>query len=122
MRTKTALPQKGAVTIVLRNECFSVESHPGRVVIKSARDNVSPRPKSFFIRYLAAEGYIPAAYQGFAESDLNQSSCLTWMVDQPGLRAGQSPKKALRQILRLVGCMALVWLVLMIFAFVHAPR
>jgi hypothetical protein len=121
MRTKAALPQKVEFSIARPDNCISVEQQDERVVIRATRDNFSQREKSFFIRYLAAEGYIPAAYQWFAESDLEWSSCLSWIVDSAGLRANHSPKKALRQILWLVACVALGWLFLMIFAIAHAP-
>ena len=122
MRTKPAFREKLEFSMVRPDNRVSLEYQGERVVIRTMRDNFSLRDKSFFIRYLAAEGFIPETYQWFAEADSEWSSSVTWTVDDAKLRSGHSSNKALRQILGLVGCVALGWLLLMIFAFVHAPQ
>ena len=122
MRTKAAFPERVELSIAHPDNLVSIENHEDSVVIRAVRDNFSPREKSFFIRYLAAEGYIPASYQWFADPESECSSRLSWLVDSAKLPAHHSHKKALRQILCLIGWVSLVWLVLMIFAFAHAPR
>jgi len=58
-----------------------VENHPGNVVVRALSRNFSERRKAFFIRHLAAEGYIPIQYQWFADCDRNGFSGLRWIVD-----------------------------------------
>lgn len=122
MRTKVAFPEIAELSIARPENLIVIENHDASVVIRAQRDNFSPREKACFIRYLAAEGYIREIYQWFADPDSECSLHATWIVDGGRFAAKRSSNKALQQILRLIGCAALVWLVLMIFAFLHAPR
>jgi hypothetical protein len=96
---------------------FVIENQTDGVHIRAARDNLSPREKLFFMRYLAAEGYIPERYLWFADTNAEWYSGLRWTVDADNHgRQGQS----LRQLLRVLACATLVWVALMGLAFLSA--
>ncbi len=122
MRTKVAYPERVKLSTARPQNLVVIENLDERVTIRAQRDNFSPREKACFIRYLAAEGFIPELYQWFTDSDAECSLHATWMVDDARVAVKRSSNKALRRILRLIGCAGLIWLVLMIFAFLHAPR
>lgn len=120
MDTKATPCERLEFSMPRRDNLLLVENHGDRVVIKATRDNLSLRDKSFFIRYLAAEGYIPEAHRRFADSEFEGPPPVTWLSERAGFSDIHSPKKALRSILRLVGCVALGWALLMVLAFIHA--
>ena len=97
-----------------------VENRRTGVLIRAARDNFSSPRKSFFIRELAAEGYIPGRYEGLG--DLDAETNLNWVVDRSWLR----PSPALKQrtdrfMLRLLGFSFLFWLAILALAFMAHP-
>ncbi len=99
-----------------------VENRPNSVRIRAARDNFSPRRKLLFVRHLAAEGYIPDSYQRQGERDTTCSS-LDWVVDNSLLTGPYSARsRSVRQILLTILIAGVLWLALMAFAFLHAPR
>ncbi len=122
MRAKVAYPERVKLSTARPQNLVVIENFDESVIIRAQRDNFSPREKACFIRYLAAEGYIPEIYQWFADPDSECSLHATWIVNEGRVAVKRSSNKALRQILRIIGCAGLVWLVLMIFAFLHAPR
>jgi hypothetical protein len=99
-----------------------IENHSASVIIRAAQDNFSPREKAFFIRYLAAEGYIPQSYEWFADSETAHFSGLTWVVDPSWIKKPAPQGTALHQILRLVLYALVFWLALMTLAFLQSPR
>jgi len=100
-----------------------IETQGGGIVIHSARDDFSPREKSLFIRYLAAEGFIPERYEWLADPETAQLCGLTWLVDSSLItQKSERHLKALRQIVRVILCALLFWLALMTFALLQAPR
>ena len=121
MHTRAAFPERVELSTGHPRSLVSIENHEGNVVIRAAADNFSSREKAFLIRYLAAEGFIPKRYQWFADPNPEWSSHLTWIIARAGSPVGVSGSKAFRQILLTIGCAALVWLVLMVFVFLHAP-
>ncbi|HLX70005.1 MAG TPA: hypothetical protein VKV04_10300 [Verrucomicrobiae bacterium] len=52
----------------------------GSLTVRCTRDNLSRRRKVFFIRELAAEGFIPEEYQWFSETAID-SSRVQWFKD-----------------------------------------
>jgi hypothetical protein len=122
MRAEAAYPEQVELSIVRPENLVLVENQDGAVVIRTVREDFSPQEKEFWVRYLAAEGYIPEFYQWSGEPDSEWSRGLTWIAGGGGLRAKELQNKALRDVLRLLGCAGLVWLALMVFAFLHAPH
>jgi hypothetical protein len=91
-----------------------VENHAEGVVIRATRANFSERRKIFFIRELAAEGYIPDWYQWFSTNAGDIGLGVRWVVDYSWLkidpRLTRQVTKFMRRLLLGVG---LLWLVLM---------
>jgi len=98
-----------------------IENRPRTVIIQAERDNFSPPQKAYLIRYLAAEGFIPDRYQWFVDPQITHQSGVEWIIEGTVANPRESAHQALRQILRLIFCLSLVWLVLMSFAFLNAP-
>ena len=122
MHTRTAFPEQVELSTAHPRSLVSIQNHEDNVIIRAGRNDFSPREKAFLIRYLAAEEFIPARYHWFTDPDSGRSSRLTWIVDRRKSRTGTSGSKALRQILVTIGCTALIWLALMMRAFLHAPH
>ncbi len=59
-----------------------VENRPDGVVIRATRDNFSEARKSFFIRELAAEGFIPDACGWFSSSAPGDFFGVRWVIDR----------------------------------------
>lgn len=95
-----------------------VESNEdGSVVIRAARNNVSGRRKTIFIRQLATEGFIPETYQSM--DDPVGSGCgLTWVVDHSWLKLHPAVRRtSTRFMKRLFVGAALLWFAMMGLAF-----
>ena len=58
-------------------ECLEDET----VTIRVTKDNVSERRKIFFVRKLAAEGFIPDRYEWYCGSTDDGSNGVTWIKD-----------------------------------------
>jgi hypothetical protein len=99
-----------------------VEPHEAGVRIQAARDNFSARDKAFFVRYLAAEGFIPEDCRWSTEAS---SSCLTWetenfsLNDSHGSRAGCHARPFM---IRLLACASVLWLIELTFLFFQGCR
>jgi len=75
------------------------------VTIRAARDNFSDRRKDFFVRELAAEGYV-------ADDCISES--VDWVIDSSWLAAGpRQRRRADRFMRRLFLGSALLWVSLM---------
>jgi hypothetical protein len=121
MRAEPIVPKQVELSLSQFNNQVRIENYADSVCIRAARDNLSSRQKLFFIRYFAAEGYIPAHYQWFGDPDAGCFSGLTWTVDNAWLApADEAQRAALRQIARVLSCATLLWLALMSFAFLRA--
>lgn len=79
-----------------------VENEDGAVTVRAARDNFSERRKMFFIRELAAEGFIPDNFLYFTNTEGPMLLGLRWIIDgswisipQEILRIGASRFRAL---------------------------
>jgi len=122
MHTRAAFPEKVELSSAHPRSLVSIENHEDNVVIRAGRADFSSREKAFLVRYLAAEGFIPERYHGLTDHDSDWSSHLMWVVDRSKSPVGASRSKAVRQILITITVAAIIWLVLMTFAFLHAPR
>jgi hypothetical protein len=121
MRFEVIVPRQVELTLSKPGNHLRIENHPDGVWICAARDNLSAAQKLFYVRYLAAEGYIPERYQWFSDSQSGAYSGLEWSVDNSWLaHADGAQQRALRQIVRVLWCATLLWLALMSFAFVRA--
>jgi len=121
MNTGVSASQPIELCIVHPQNRILIETHGGSIVIHAARDNFSAREKCFFVRYLAAEGFIPARYEWFSDPQTAQLSGLIWLVDSSWTADSEPQRKAFRQIVRVILWGFLLWLALMTFALVHAP-
>jgi hypothetical protein len=121
MPAQVVCPERVELSIFRPDNFLLIENHAEGVVIRVARDNFSAQGKSFLIRYLAVEGYIPERYQWFVDTNAASNSGLQWIID-PGLTKSreEGQRKALRQILHLILWAGVVWLALMSFAFRQA--
>jgi hypothetical protein len=122
MRNGVVISEPIELCIVHPQNRLLIENHAGSIVIRAAQDNFSLREKTFFIRYLAAEGYIPQRYEWFADAETVPFSGLTWLVDSSWLKQSEPQRTALRQIVRLIFGALLFWLALMTLAFLHKTR
>jgi hypothetical protein len=59
MRTQIAVPERFELHIPDLDNHVRSENSASGVLISATRDNLSDQRKTFFIRPLAAEGYIP---------------------------------------------------------------
>ena len=71
-----------------------VENRTDGVVIRATRNNFSEARKSFFIRELAAEGFIPDSYGWFSSSAADTFLGVRWIIDRSWV--GLHPKMARR--------------------------
>lgn len=92
-----------------------VENHEDGVVIRATTNHFSERRKSFFIRHLAAEGYIPCRFQWLVGMGLDGLTGLKWMVDNSWLRVNPEMTRRTSRIMRrtLIGA-GTVWLAIII--------
>ena len=90
-----------------------VEELDGAVIIRATRDSFSERRKSFFVRELAAEGFIPDSYHWFSSDESPSFPGVRWRVDMSWV---ELPKAALaharRFMLQLLAAGFLLWLIL----------
>jgi len=97
-----------------------VEETDGAVVIRSTRNSFSERRKFYFIRELAAEGFISESYRWFSSADSPLLPGIRWLVDISWV---ELPKAALAQtrrlVVRLLAGGFLLWLVLMLSLFLR---
>lgn len=122
MRADAVFPERVELSVSRPENLLLIENQAESVVIRAARDNFSPRRKAFFIRYLAAEGYIPASYQ-FLPGEAGFGPGPTWVIDRSWWEASAAPRpKTVRRVLRAILYASLLWLGLMTFAFLHASH
>jgi hypothetical protein len=103
----------------LRVEALVEQSRDG-VTLRLTRDIFSEKRKISFIRELAAEGFIPDTYQGFTGADLSPRLKVRWLVDGSWpIRRRKRLQNPDRFMIRLLISAAILWLILMIGAFLH---
>jgi hypothetical protein len=101
-----------------------VERDGAGVTIRAARDNFSLRDKTFFVRYLANEGFISQRHRRFAAEQRGGRGGLEWLVEEGHPRtgwtsAGATPR-ATAFMIRLFVYGFLVWVLQITMLFVTA--
>ncbi len=91
-----------------------VEQNDDGVVIRAAWDNFSERRKTFFIKQIAAEGFIPDRYQWFSNFDENGYTGIRWVIDRTWLKVHPAAVEKARRFMvgTLLGA-SFLWLILM---------
>src|SRR5215475_10740284 len=79
------VPEKVEMSLQNPENLILVENSGDGVVIRATRDNLSDRKKAWFIRYLAAEGFISDEFEHFRTVDWTGTS-IRWVVDQSWTR------------------------------------
>jgi hypothetical protein len=99
-----------------------VESNSDEVLLRASSRNFSEKRKIFFIRHLAAEGFIPSRFGWFAECYETGFSGIRWIVDTSWLKihpaVTRRASKFMRALLLDVG---LIWLAALGFVIFNAP-
>jgi len=93
---------------------LKVENHETGVRICATRDGFSARDKEFFVRHLAAEGFIPDRYRWFSGDCDAPSSALDWCVDYCSVNdsgAAVPRPRANGFMIRLLVCASILWMV-----------
>jgi hypothetical protein len=99
-----------------------IENHGDHVLINASEDNFSTRRKLFFIRHLAAEGYIPGRFERIAFAEVEDSPELIWRVDEAtGRKRATRSRVSDRLMFRLFGLSLLLWLILTALAYRRVP-
>jgi hypothetical protein len=97
-----------------------VEESQDEVVVRATRNTFSERRKTFFIRELAAEGFISDSYEKFPGFGSSPRLNVRWQADISWLKSNKDHfARARRLLLRLFLSAALLWLALMAWAFLH---
>ena len=124
MRTQIPVPERFELYISDLDNHILIENSTSGVVISAARDNFSDQRKTFFIRQLAAEGYIPDRYKWFSDPAADGFFGVRWITgppaDQTKTRFFSIRNHCTRRNV-LYGCLFVVWLLFFIWA-VHHTR
>ena len=121
MLLREQLPQQTQFSTSNPENLILVENRGTRVLIRAARDNFSRPRKSCFIRELAAEGYIPGRYEGL--TNLEVAGGVNWVIDHSWVETPSAVRRRTNRFMfRLIGSSFLLWLALMVLAFLRAPR
>src|SRR5260370_38435257 len=68
-----------------------VEQNENGVLVRAAWDNFSDRRKAFFIKEIAAEGFIPDRYQWFSNYEENGYTGIRGVIDRSWLKVHPGP-------------------------------
>jgi hypothetical protein len=125
MRTQIAVPERFELYIPDLDNHLLIENSEDGVVISATRDNFSEKRKTFFIRHLAVEGYIPDRYEWFPEPAEDGFFGVKWIA-----RAASDDNQARLYPLRkwwtrrnvLYGCLIIVWLLCLVWAARHTSH
>ncbi len=116
-----ALPRESTLAVRDPENLVMVENIGGRVIIRAARNNLSIRRKLYLIRYLAAEGYIPARFERICERRPNGLSAIKWMIDPTCFKPAPTPRQQTNRFMaRLIIGAFVLWLALIVLAFLNA--
>ena len=118
MRVQPALPPRSVLRYHKPENLLVIENVGGGVIIRATRDNFSARRKAFFIRHLAAEGYIPDRFEKLYQPGCDALSTIRWIIDPACLKPSVSPKRQTGRFMwwLLLGTFVL-WLALMVLLF-----
>ena len=102
---------------------LKVENHETGVRICATRPGFSARDKEFFVRHLAAEGFIPYRYRWFSGDGDETASGLDWCVEDCSIDNSEAPvprRRANGFMIRLLVCVSILWLVEIAFLFLKS--
>jgi hypothetical protein len=92
-----------------------VEQNENGVLIRAAWDNFSDRRKAFFIKEIAAEGFIPDRYQWFSNFDENNYTGIRWVIDRSWVTVQpEAVRKARKFMMWMLVAAGFLWLLLMV--------
>lgn len=92
-----------------------VEQSENGVLIRAAWDNFSDRRKAFFIKEIAAEGFIPDRYQWFSNFEEHGYTGIRWVIDRSWLKVHpESVLKARKFMMWMLLAGGFLWLLLMV--------
>jgi hypothetical protein len=114
------VPEKAKLSLFNPRKRILVENSDEGVIITAAHDNFSEPEKVCLVRYLAAEGFISDDFEDFAKSGGHVSTPVSWTVQQARPMREPSLKCANRFMIRLFISASVLWLLLIIFAFLKA--
>jgi len=115
MKTNTIEPETFEFCFSELDTLVCVENRPDEVLIHATRATFSEERKAYFIRELAAEGFIPVDYKWFGErSSFSGNPVVQWLVDCSWWKPSPHAVASIRRFMirTLVGA-ALLWLLLM---------
>ena len=115
MKTNTAEPETFEFCFPKLDTLVCVENRPDEVVIRATRATFSEERKAYFIRELAAEGFIPVDYKWFGErSTFSGNPVVRWLVDCSWWKLSSTAEASTRRfMIRMLAGGALLWLLLM---------
>ncbi len=91
-----------------------VEQKEDGVLIRAAWDNFSDRRKAFFIKQIAAEGFIPDRYQWFSNFEANSYTGIRWVIDRSWVTVDREQVwKARRLVWGMLLAALFFWLILL---------
>ena len=121
MQVQRALPARSILLHHNPDNLLLIENVAGNVIIHAVRDNFSPRRKAFFIRHLAAEGYIPDRFERLYHSGSDAFATVRWIIDPACLRPKiSSRRQSNRFMVRLIIGAVVLWHALIAFAFLRS--
>jgi hypothetical protein len=100
-----------------------IERDADGLVVRAACNNFSEKRKSFFIRELAAEGFIPDHYRWSSESDAGGLPGVRWIVDASWVCVPAAvQRQAERRCVKIFLIAGLSWLLVMGAIFILAGQ
>jgi hypothetical protein len=122
MRKQKVLPREFDFYFADLDNMVLVQSkEDGSVTIRTTRDNFSDERKVFFLRQLAAEGFIPDHYQWLSDSTKGSFE-IKWVKDRSWVKVHATVTRRTNRIMRalLVGS-CILWVAIMRVIFVSNP-
>lgn len=93
---------------------LKVTTGGNEVLVRATRDRVSQRRKTFFVRELAAEGFLPDAYAAYVQEKAGDSLPVVWVVDRSWEEFSSGPLNGTNRFMfRLLAWGCLLWCVLL---------
>jgi hypothetical protein len=125
MDTQIAVPERFTIYVPDLDNHVRIENGAGGVVISATRDNFSDKRKTFFIRHLAAEGFIPDRYEWFSEPGENGFFGVKWIVGgiSQGNEGGFQNIRTWRTRRNVVyGCLFIMWILCVVWTVRHTSH
>jgi hypothetical protein len=115
MKAETSFPRRVKFHQKNPENFILVENDRNKARIRAAFDNFTEARKIYFIKELAAEGFIPDHYQWFSDPNADGYFGIPWIIDDSWLevdRAGTQRTEMLCRRMLFLAC--LLWVVLMV--------